>query len=141
MPEQLVAALLIVSAGFAGLALGASGATVTQFAPHAFKRLDYTRADALVRRVLAAGLPWAGGFAAGGAAFALAGGALGSGALLTVAAIGIFVARYALNPLPKRPRTPGARRRYSRTRIAALQATMAFMAIFPFALIALAFGL
>lgn len=138
MPEQILFASLVIAAGLAGLAFGASGHIVVAAAPAAFKRLDYTRADALVRRVLKGALPWIAGVAAGAAAFAVAGSATGAAVMLLLAAGGLLIARYALNPLPKRPRIPGQRRRYKQTRIAALWATGVMSLLFPAAILALA---
>lgn len=138
--DTFAAAALVIAASLSGLAMGAAGHCVMQLAPTAFDRLDYQRADSLVRRILRQSLPWVAGFSAAGAVMAFAGGAWGGGILLVVAAAGIAIARFALNPLPKRPRTPGARRRHSRTRIAALRVTLALMSLFPAAIVALAFG-
>ena len=68
--EQLVAASLVIASGLAGLALGLSGTTVVQVAPEAFERLDYQRADSMVRRLVKGGLPWISGFAIVGGVFA-----------------------------------------------------------------------
>ena len=140
MPESVLAAALVFAAGMTGLAFGVSGHAVMHAAPAAFKRLDYTRADALVRRILKGALPWIAGFAGGAALFAIVGSAFGAAVMLALAATGVLIARYALNPLPKRPRVPGQRRRLKQTRIAALWATGVMSMLFPVALIALAFG-
>lgn len=140
MLEQVMAASVVAAAACAGLAFGASGQCVVQTAPLAFKRLDYQRADALVRRMMKGSLPWIAWSSVAGTVFATLGGAFAAAGMLALAAAGLFIARYALNPLPKRPRTPGARRRHSRTRIVALRVTLVIMGLFPPALAALAFG-
>ncbi len=140
MLEQILTASLIIAAAFAGLALGASGQCAVHAAPLAFKRLDYSRADALVRRMLKGALPWIAWASLGGAVFAAIGGAMAAAIMLAFAGASLFLARYALNPLPKRPRVPGARRRHSRTRIISLRVTLLIMLVFPLALVALAAG-
>ncbi len=140
MPEQIAVASLVIAAGLAGVALGAAGHCVAHMAPMAFDRLDYQRADSLVRRVLKGALPLVAMVSGAAALLAFAGGSWGGGIMLLLASGGIMIARYALNPLPKRPRTPGARRRNSRARIAALRVVAMLMVLFPAALMSLAFG-
>lgn len=141
MWDQVFTASLIASAGFAGLALGAAGQCAVHAAPLAFKRLDYSRADALVRRMLKGALPWIALASLGGAAFALLGGAYAAGGMLGLAGAGLVVARYALAPLEKRSRIPGSRKRYAKTRNISLYITSAILLLFPAALIALALGI
>ncbi len=140
MLDHVMTASVVTAAACAGLALGAAGQCVVQVAPLAFKRLDYQRADSLVRRMMKRSLPWIGWASAAGAVFAALGAAFAAAGMLALASAGLFLARYALNPLPKRPRTPGARRRHSRTRIVALRVTLVIMGLFPPALAALAVG-
>jgi hypothetical protein len=136
--QALAAASLIIASGLAGLALGVSGSTVAHLAPEAFERLDYERADSLVRRLVKSGLPWVTGFALVAGAFAIAGGALGSGVILIVAGAFLFFVRWILDPLPKKPRMAGATRKISKQRIMALQVMTLITLLFPAALVALA---
>jgi len=138
MMEQLLAASLIIAAGLTGLALGVSGSTVVHVAPVAFKRLDYRRADSLVRRVVKGGLPWIIGFAVGGGVFALLGTAIASGVVLISSGLLLFFVRWMLDPLPKKIRMAGAVRKKSQQRILALQIMAVITLVFPFALITLA---
>ncbi|MGD2133643.1 MAG: hypothetical protein PVI23_12685 [Maricaulaceae bacterium] len=138
MLEQLIAASLIISASLAGLALGVSGSTVVQIAPVAFKRLDYQEADGLVRNLVKVLLPWIVGFAVGAGVFALVGTAIGSGIILLCAGGMLLFVRWVLDPLPKKPRAPGARRKKSKQRILALQIMAMITLMFPAALLALA---
>ncbi len=139
--EQLIAASLVIASGLAGLALGVSGAQVVQHAPEAFAKLDYRRADSLVRHSVKAGLPWIVGFALISGVFALVGGAVGSGVILIVAGGLLFFVRWILDPLPKKPRMAGAVRKESKQRILALQIMAMITLLFPAALIALALQL
>ncbi len=141
MMDQVLAASLVLAAGLSGLALGVAGTTVVHTAPAAFKRLDYRRADSLVRRVVKGVLPWIAGFAGGAAVFALAGSAIGASVILATAAGGLFFVRWILDPLPKKMRMAGATRKVSQQRILALQ-VMGFMTLlFPAAMVALVIGL
>ncbi len=137
--DQVFIASLVIAAGLAGLALGVSGSTVVHVAPQAFSRLDYRRADSLVRRVVKGGLPWIVGFALVAGGFALAGGAVGSGMILLVAGGLLLFVRWILDPLPKKVRMAGAVRKHSKQRILALQIMAIITLLFPAALIALAF--
>lgn len=139
--EQVVVASLIIASGLAGLALGLSGATVVQHAPEAFAKLDYQRADKLVRHSVKTGLPWICGFGLIAGLFALLGGALSSGIILIVAGGLLFFVGWILDPLPKRPRLPGAVRKESKQRILALQIMAMITLMFPAALVALALQL
>jgi len=138
MFDQVLAASLVIAAGLAGLALGVSGSTVAQFAPAAFKRLDYRRADSLVRRVVKNALPWIVGFAVGGGVFALVGTAIGSAVILLSAGGLLMFVRWILDPLPNKVRMAGAVRKQSKQRILALQIMALITLMFPAALIALA---
>ncbi len=139
--DVIFASSLLIAAATAGIALGAGGATVMFVAPTAFKKLDYSRADSLVRRLLQAGLPWIAGFAAGGAAFAIVGTSIGAAIMLFLAASGMMIARFALNPLPSKKRVPGVRRRYKQQRIVALWTTTALLLLFPAAVAAMVIGI
>lgn len=141
MPEQIFASSLIIAAGIAGLAFGASGSTVVYIAPAAFDRLDYRRADSLVRKVVKGILPWIAGMAAGAAVFAILGTAIGAGAVLIVAAGCLYLVRWVLDPLPKKARMAGAVRKQSQQRILALQVMFVVILLFPIAIVALAFGI
>lgn len=141
MMEQVLAASLVLAAGLTGLALGVAGSTVAFVAPAAFKRLDYRRADSLVRRVVKGLLPWIAGFAGGAAAFAIAGSAIGAGVILATAAGGLFFVRWVLDPLPKKPRMVGGTRKMAKQRILALNVLVIFTLLFPAALAALVIGL
>lgn len=138
MLEQVLTASIVIAAGLTGLALGVSGSTVSQVAPIAFKRLDYQEADGLVRRVVKDLLPWVTGFAVGAGVFALVGSALGSGIILICAGALLVFVRWLLDPLPKKPRMIGAKRKKSKQRILALQLLAMITLMFPAALIALA---
>jgi len=138
MMEQLLAASLIIASGLTGLALGVSGSTVVHIAPAAFKRLDYRRADSLVRRVVKGCLPWVIGFAVGAGVFALVGTAIASGVILISSGLLLFFVRWMLDPLPKKTRMAGAVRKKSNQRILALQIMAVITLVFPFALVTLA---
>lgn len=139
--EPLLAASLVIAAGMAGLALGVSGSQVVQHAPEAFAKLDYRRADSLVRSTVKNGLPWIVGFAIVSGVFAMIGGAIGSGIILIVAGGLLFFVRWILDPLPKKVRMAGAVRKESKQRILALQIMAMITLLFPAALIALALQL
>ena len=138
MFEQVLGASIIIAAGLTGLALGVSGSTVGQLAPCAFKRLDYQEADGLVRRMVKDVLPWVIGFAIGAGVFALMGTAIGSAVILICAGGMLFFVRWMLDPLPKKPRMTGAKRKKSKQRILALQLLGMITLMFPIALVALA---
>ena len=140
MLDQVFAASIVIAAALSGLALGISGSTVAQVAPVAFKRLDYQEADGLVRRLVKDVLPWVIGFAIGAGVFAFAGTALASGIILICAGGMLFFVRWMLDPLPKKPKMVGARRKKSKQRILALQLLAMITIMFPAALIALALG-
>src|SRR5262245_52491934 len=136
--DQVLAASLVIAAGLAGLALGVAGSTIAHLAPEAFQRLDYQRADSLVRRLVKSGLPWVMGFALVAGVFAMAGAAVGSGVILIVAAGLLLLVRWILDPLPKKPRMVGAVRKESKQRILALQIMAMIILLFPAALVTLA---
>lgn len=138
MMEHLIAGSLIIAAGLAGLALGVSGSTVAHVAPVAFDRLDYRRADSLVRRVVKEVLPWIVGFAIGAGAFALMGSAIGAGVILICAGGLLLGVRWILDPLPNKARMVGATRKISKQRILALQIMGMITVLFPIGLLALA---
>lgn len=140
MLDQVLLAAVVLSAGVTGLAFGAAGLTVTFFAPLAFKRLDYRRADALVRRYAKGILKPIAVLAVAGAVLAAAGGAVAAAAMLAIAAGGLLLVRWVLNPLPKKVRMAGATRKMSKQRILALQILAVISLLFPAALVALAFG-
>ncbi|MCG8442068.1 MAG: hypothetical protein MI723_09685 [Caulobacterales bacterium] len=141
MPEQIFAASLVLAAGLTGLAFGVSGATVAYIAPAAFQRLHYTEADGLVRKVTKGVLPWVSGMAAVGAVLALTGASIAAAVILATAAGGLVMVRWILNPLPKKPRMIGAKRKLSKQRNLALYVLGIFTLLFPAALVALALGM
>ncbi len=138
VPQAVFSASLVLSAGLTGFALAGAGLTALFFAPLSFQRLDYQRADSLVRRAVHAVLPIVAGTALAGAVLAFAGLAITAGLLLLMAAGGVLLVRWVLNPIAKKPRLPGAVRRKSRQRILALQVLLVVSLIFPAALFALA---
>ena len=72
--------------------------------------------------------------------FAFAGTALASGIILVCAGGMLFFVRWMLDPLPKKPKMVGARRKKSKQRILALQLLAVITIMFPAAMIALAMG-
>ncbi len=138
IPTQVLTAATVLAAGMTGLALGASGLTVMFFAPLSFRRLDYQRADSLVRLATKSILPLIAWVAIAGAALAFIGGAITAGLMLLIASGGLLLVRWVLNPLPKKMRMPGAVRRKSKQRILALHVMLVVSLMFPAALAALA---
>lgn len=138
IPTQVFTASLVMAAGLTGFAIGAAGLTVLFFAPLSFKRLDYRRADSLVRLATKTVLPLIAGLSLAGAAFAFLGSAVVAGILLVFGAASLAFVRWILDPLPKKVRMAGAVRKHSKQRILALQVMLVLSMVFPVALIALA---
>jgi hypothetical protein len=61
--------------------------------------------------------------------------------MLFLAATGLLLARFTLNPLPTKKRVPGVRRQYKQQRIVALWTTAALLLLFPAAVVAMLMGI
>lgn len=113
-----------LAGGLSGLfSAAATGAVLTVTLPAAataFDRLDYARADALVRQLLlAVSTPASGGYLAA-AALAMLNMAFGAAILAALAALGLFANRWTLAPRRKGEGAPGVRQRKKTQRLVAV---------------------
>ncbi|MEE9380243.1 MAG: hypothetical protein V3V03_02450 [Hyphomonadaceae bacterium] len=134
-----------VAGGFATVLLGiATGAAwiATIVGPNcSYDRLDASRADGHVRKLLVdASTPISGVLLAGGA-FAVLGGSFGAAILSILAAFGFFSNRWTLASRKRGTTPPGVRRKRKSERVVAIGLSLMFTAVTAVAAMLAIFGI
>lgn len=125
----------------AGVATGAAW-IVTMAAPNcSFDRLDYSRADGHVRKLLIDTSAPIAVILIASCALAVLAGAYGSAVLSVLAAIGFFTNRWTLAPRKRGDAPPGVRQRKKSQRIVAVGFSLMFAAVAGIAAILAVFNI